>query len=111
MVERLRRLRGEGVKVGLSLTGPRQKDVLDKALAVGVFDAVQATFNVLETSVGPALQRAHDAGLVVIIKEGMANGGVPSSCRRCRARRGGWVWVPTRWRCRSSCSSRSPMWC
>jgi aryl-alcohol dehydrogenase-like predicted oxidoreductase len=35
---------------------------------------VQSTYNALETSAGPALAEAHDAGLTVIIKEGMANG-------------------------------------
>ena len=35
---------------------------------------MQATWNVLERSAGPALQRAHDAGLLVIVKEGLANG-------------------------------------
>src|SRR5690606_31131671 len=49
------------------------------ALAVTVdgeplFRTVQSTYNVLETSAGPALAEAHDAGLTVIVKEGMANG-------------------------------------
>ncbi|MDX6361606.1 MAG: hypothetical protein QOC85_609, partial [Streptomyces sp.] len=49
------------------------------ALAVTVdgkplFRTVQATYNVLETSAAPALAEAHDAGLTVIVKEGMANG-------------------------------------
>ena len=34
----------------------------------------QATFNLLDQSAGPALQRAHEAGLFVIIKEAVANG-------------------------------------
>jgi aryl-alcohol dehydrogenase-like predicted oxidoreductase len=71
---RLARLKDEGVRVGLSLSGPRQKETLEKALGLRLFDAVQATFNLLETSVGPMLLRAHDAGLFVIVKEGMANG-------------------------------------
>jgi aryl-alcohol dehydrogenase-like predicted oxidoreductase len=74
VLARLAKLKDEGVRVGLSLSGPRQKETLEKALSLGLFDAVQATFNVLETSVGPALSRAHDAGLFVVIKEGMANG-------------------------------------
>src|SRR5690606_22026605 len=49
------------------------------ALAVTVegeplFRTVQSTYNALETSAGPALAEAHDAGLTVIVKEGMANG-------------------------------------
>jgi aryl-alcohol dehydrogenase-like predicted oxidoreductase len=35
---------------------------------------VQATWNVLETSAGPALADAHDAGWGVLVKEAMANG-------------------------------------
>lgn len=38
------------------------------------FDTVQATWNLLERSAGPALQRAHDAGSGVIVKEALANG-------------------------------------
>eukprot|EP00741_Cyanophora_paradoxa_P008689 tig00001368_g8412.t1 len=69
-----------GTLIGLSLSGPAQADVLRAALrcrstsGARVFDSVQATFNLLERSVGPALQEAHDAGLLVIVKEGMANG-------------------------------------
>jgi aryl-alcohol dehydrogenase-like predicted oxidoreductase len=74
VLARLAKLKDQGVRVGLSLSGPRQKETLEKALPLGLFDAVQATFNVLETSVGPALSRAHNAGLFVVIKEGMANG-------------------------------------
>jgi aryl-alcohol dehydrogenase-like predicted oxidoreductase len=65
--------------IGLSLTGPRQADTLRKALAVRIdgvrlFDAVQATWNLLEPSAGPALAEAHAQGLGVIIKEALANG-------------------------------------
>ncbi|WP_077800744.1 aldo/keto reductase [Streptomyces sp. JHA26] len=68
-----------GVTVGFSTSGPAQADAVRAALAVTVdgeplFRTVQATYNVLETSVGPALAEAHDAGLTVIVKEGMANG-------------------------------------
>jgi aryl-alcohol dehydrogenase-like predicted oxidoreductase len=70
----LRNLRAEGVAVGLSTTGPRQADAIGKAVGTGVFDTVQSTWNLLERSAGPALARAHEAGLGVIIKEGVANG-------------------------------------
>ncbi|GHF83012.1 aldo/keto reductase [Streptomyces griseosporeus] len=68
-----------GVTVGFSTSGPAQADAIRAALAVTVdgeplFGAVQSTYNVLETSAGPALAEAHDAGLTVIVKEGMANG-------------------------------------
>ena len=39
-----------------------------------VFSTVQSTWNVLETSAGPALAEAHDAGLRVLVKEALANG-------------------------------------
>ncbi len=39
-----------------------------------LFDAVQATWNLLEPSAGQALQAAHDAGMGVIVKEALANG-------------------------------------
>lgn len=68
-----------GVTVGFSTSGPAQADAIRAALAVTVdgtplFRTVQSTYNVLETSAGPALAEAHDAGLTVIVKEGMANG-------------------------------------
>ncbi|MFE9684728.1 aldo/keto reductase [Streptomyces sp. NPDC006285] len=68
-----------GTAVGFSTSGPAQADAIRAALAVTVdseplFRTVQATYNVLDTSAGPALAEAHDAGLTVIIKEGMANG-------------------------------------
>jgi aryl-alcohol dehydrogenase-like predicted oxidoreductase len=70
----LRELRAEGVAVGLSTTGPGQPDTIDRAIGLGVFDTVQATWNLLERSAGPALARACEAGLGVIVKEGVANG-------------------------------------
>jgi aryl-alcohol dehydrogenase-like predicted oxidoreductase len=68
-----------GLAVGFSTSGPAQADAIRSALAVTVdgeplFRSVQATYNALETSAGAALAEAHDAGLTVIVKEGMANG-------------------------------------
>ncbi|USQ87285.1 aldo/keto reductase [Streptomyces phaeoluteigriseus] len=68
-----------GLTVGFSTSGPAQADAIRAALAVEVdgvplFRTVQSTYNVLETSAGPALTEAHDAGRTVIVKEGMANG-------------------------------------
>jgi aryl-alcohol dehydrogenase-like predicted oxidoreductase len=73
------RLAGLGVPVGISLSGPRQSDALRRALAITVdgrplFSAVQATWNPLEPSVGPALAEAKKAGWTVIVKEALANG-------------------------------------
>ncbi|WNJ16115.1 aldo/keto reductase [Pontibacter sp. G13] len=72
-------LKSQGVAVGLSLSGSNQDQTLEQALQVEVdgtplFQSVQATWNVLETSVGHFLEAAHQAGWVVIIKEGVANG-------------------------------------
>jgi aryl-alcohol dehydrogenase-like predicted oxidoreductase len=74
LLAELAALRRTGVSVGLTVTGPGQAQTIDRALAVGIFDTVQATWNLLERSAAPALQRAHDAGLGVIVKEALANG-------------------------------------
>jgi aryl-alcohol dehydrogenase-like predicted oxidoreductase len=68
-----------GVAVGLTVSGPGQADTVRRALEVGVeqtnpFSTVQATWNVLEPSVGPAMAAAHDAGWGVLVKEVLANG-------------------------------------
>ncbi len=73
-------LRNEnGVAIGLSLTGPDQVSTLEYALSIEVggeplFDTVQATWNILESSVGNVLAEAHKSGVVVIVKEALANG-------------------------------------
>lgn len=72
--EELDRLREEGLEIGFTSTGPRQRETIERALEVGGFDAVQATWNLLERSAGPALAGAHEAGLRVIVKEALANG-------------------------------------
>lgn len=75
----LARLGTSGLVIGLTVSGPRQAEVVRKALEVEVegvnpFRSVQATWNALEPSVGPALQEAHEAGWGVIVKEALANG-------------------------------------
>ena len=70
----LERLGVEGLAVGLTVTGPRQADTIDRAVELGRFDTVQATWNLLERSAGPALARAHAAGMGVLVKEALANG-------------------------------------
>jgi aryl-alcohol dehydrogenase-like predicted oxidoreductase len=72
-------IKATGIRIGLSLSGANQSEVLAAALEVTVagqrlFDAVQATWNLLEPSCGPMLQHAHEDGLGVIIKEALANG-------------------------------------
>jgi aryl-alcohol dehydrogenase-like predicted oxidoreductase len=72
-------IKGRGMCIGLSLSGENQGEVLAAAMEVTVdgvplFDTVQATWNLLETSCGPMLEAAHQAGMGVIIKEALANG-------------------------------------
>ena len=67
-------LRAGGVEIGLTATGPDQAATIDRALATGAFDSVQATWNLHERAAAGALERAHAAGLRVVVKEGVANG-------------------------------------
>jgi aryl-alcohol dehydrogenase-like predicted oxidoreductase len=80
-------LGADGVAVGLTVSGPRQAEVVRRALEVSVdgrnpFTSVQATWNVLEPSVELALVNAHDEGWGVIVKEALANGRLarPETC-------------------------------
>ena len=73
------RVRSEGVSIGLSVSGPRQADAIRRALdaqvdGVNPFQSVQATWNLLEPSAGPALADAKARGWGVIVKEVLANG-------------------------------------
>ncbi|TGN73119.1 aldo/keto reductase [Streptomyces bauhiniae] len=77
--QRLAEAAAGGLTIGFSTSGPAQADTIRAALEITVdgtplFRTVQSTYNALETSAGPALAQAHDAGLTVIVKEGMANG-------------------------------------
>jgi aryl-alcohol dehydrogenase-like predicted oxidoreductase len=79
VLQKLAQLKSEGTYVGLTLSGPNQGETLRRAIEITVdgsrlFDSVQATWNLLEPSAGPALVQAKAAGLGVIIKEAMANG-------------------------------------
>ena len=74
VIGELEGLKETGVAVGLSVTGPRQAETIARALQIGVFDTVQATWNLLERSASDALARAHEEGLGVIVKEALANG-------------------------------------
>jgi aryl-alcohol dehydrogenase-like predicted oxidoreductase len=83
VLDHLRSLRKSGLKIGFSVSGPNQLATIDKALAINaqsgqLFDSVQATWNLLERSAGDMLQRAHDSGVSVIVKEGLANGRLTS---------------------------------
>jgi aryl-alcohol dehydrogenase-like predicted oxidoreductase len=75
----LARLRSDGLAIGVTVTGPKQGEIVRRAMGVQVdgvnpFQTVQATWNLLETSAGPALAEAHDRGWGVVLKEVLANG-------------------------------------
>ncbi|MFV9507818.1 MAG: aldo/keto reductase [Oscillochloridaceae bacterium umkhey_bin13] len=79
VLARLADLRATGILIGLSVSGPRQAEVIQRAISLELenrplFRVVQATWNLLEPSAGPALAEAAAAGCGVIIKEGVANG-------------------------------------
>jgi aryl-alcohol dehydrogenase-like predicted oxidoreductase len=67
-------LRAGGIRVGLTVTGVDQAAAIERALATGGFDAVQATWNLYERAAEASLARAHETGLRVLVKEALANG-------------------------------------
>ncbi len=79
VLDELARLRQSGIRIGLSVSGARQGDTIRRALDVErdgrlLFSAVQATWNLLERSADAALSEAHEAGMLVVVKEALANG-------------------------------------
>ncbi len=79
VLSQLSQYRDAGLAIGLTLSGPHQADTLYRALQIEedgapLFASVQATWNMLEPSVGEALQAAHQSGMGVIVKEALANG-------------------------------------
>lgn len=68
-----------GIKIGLSVSGANQSEVLEAAFNIKVndnslFDSFQVTFNILEQSTYKVLQKILQHNKNVIIKEGLANG-------------------------------------
>ena len=79
VLQELAYMKERGVSIGLTTSGPKQSRVIELAIAktidgVRLFDCVQSTWNLLERSAGNALEKAHAAGLGVIVKEALANG-------------------------------------
>jgi aryl-alcohol dehydrogenase-like predicted oxidoreductase len=79
LIDAIARLREQGVRAGLSVSGAGQDVAIRRSLevrrdGVRVFDSVQATWNLLERGAESALQDAHDAGMKVVVKESLANG-------------------------------------
>ena len=72
-------LRDAGLEIGLSVSGADQAKTIRRAMAIRfdgrpLFSAVQATWNLLESSAGEALREAHVSGTGVVVKEALANG-------------------------------------
>jgi aryl-alcohol dehydrogenase-like predicted oxidoreductase len=99
VLDELARLAGDDVVVGLTASGAGQAATIRKALEVTAagtapFACVQATWNLLEPSAGPALAEARAAGWGVILKEVVANGrlsphgGTPPALAGVAARHG-----------------------
>ncbi len=84
-----------GWRIGLSVSGSNQDEIIREAMKIQVanskpdeqggeqqqsttrlFDSVQCTYNILEQRPAEALLEAHEAGMDIIIKEGLANGRV-----------------------------------
>lgn len=79
LLQALGALRDDGVAIGFSASGAQQAEVIRQAMEIEVdgarlFSAVQATWNLLEPSAGPALREASRRELTVIVKESLANG-------------------------------------
>ncbi|PJJ61999.1 aldo/keto reductase [Compostimonas suwonensis] len=80
LLDRLRGLAADGVRVGFSTSGPSQGAVIEAALALddSPFTAVQTTWNLLEQSAADALAQANEARWLVVVKEVLANGRLTS---------------------------------
>jgi aryl-alcohol dehydrogenase-like predicted oxidoreductase len=79
LLRRLAEVRDAGTGIGFSTSGPEQAAAVRRGLALTVdgvrlFSSVLSTWNLLETSAAGALADAHDAGLRVVVEEGVANG-------------------------------------
>lgn len=79
VLDALARLRDDGIRIGLTVSGPAQADAVARALAIvrggtPLFSSIQATWNLLERACEPLLREAHAAGRLVIVKEPLANG-------------------------------------
>lgn len=79
LIDAMARLRENGIKAGLSVSGAGQAVAIRRAMGVRrdgerVFDSVQATWNLFERGAESALEEAHDSGMKVVVKESLANG-------------------------------------
>lgn len=77
--QKLMELKSDGLLIGGSVSGDHQKIAIEKMLALELdgerlFDTVQVTYNLLETSAEKVMKTAHEEGMLVIAKEVLANG-------------------------------------
>ena len=76
----LNRIKEEaGIKIGVSVSGERQKEILEHAAEIRVegkelFESFQVTYNILEISTHAILKELLDRGKTVLVKEALANG-------------------------------------
>lgn len=75
----LAEVRDRGMALGVSVSGPAQATAIRRAIDIRIggrplFSAVQATWNLFETSAEVALREAAEAGTLVVVKETLANG-------------------------------------
>ena len=73
--------KASGIHIGVSVSGEKQKELVEKAAKVRVegqdlFDSFQVTYNILDTSAHRVLRNMLDQNKIVIIKEALANGRV-----------------------------------
>jgi aryl-alcohol dehydrogenase-like predicted oxidoreductase len=79
VLRELAHLHDLGVAIGMTVSGPRQAEVIERALTLEldgwrVFETVQVTWNLLERSTTRILRQTHAAGMGIIVKEALANG-------------------------------------
>lgn len=79
VLNRLYEIKQKGIIIGLSVSGERQGEVIEKARGIEVngetlFESIQVTWNVFETSTSHQLRLAAEQGMGIIIKESVANG-------------------------------------
>jgi aryl-alcohol dehydrogenase-like predicted oxidoreductase len=79
VLDKLWEIRSSGIIIGLSLSGTKQSETLDKALRITsgseqLFQSVQVTWNILEQAATKILLSASSLGLGIIVKEALANG-------------------------------------
>jgi len=68
-----------GIRIGVSVSGANQKDVISAAANIKVggkdlFDSFQVTYNILDTSTHTVLHGLLEKGKTIIVKEALANG-------------------------------------